>query len=417
MGRHTKFIRSERGQSIILIAAVLLGLLAVTGLAIDGGNLFLQRRRAQNAADAGVMAGTRVLAQLIVTCQSGDSANDTQVAQAVSTFVANNGFSASDGSEISAWYVNAETERLGPVGGGGIPQSATGVEVQLDARTANHFLPVVGIRSSPLNARATALTGRVVQLSGILPIAVPLPVVEQLDPGDPFVVMENNHHEGGMFCEDANGNGQYDEGFDLCIGDPASHNAHRGWLNLNYIYNTEYLERGRPFYRTFEQDVPNRGCGPDPNISTDDGLQGWAGDGCPYPHPIFAGEVGFGDGDFIHGSPGARQSSLAEVVATYNGRVAYVPVFDFIYTSDYMAEHFPQPEGIGWPRSGGGGSAFLYHIVGYTAVYVDDPNVHDHTLAGNFDHMVIAGGMIEPGAGLGSGACQPLTLYGINLWR
>jgi uncharacterized membrane protein len=64
-------MRSEEGQSLIVIAVVMIGLIALMGLAIDGGNLFLQRRNAQNAADAAALAGTRLLAQAIYTCGAG----------------------------------------------------------------------------------------------------------------------------------------------------------------------------------------------------------------------------------------------------------------------------------------------------------------------------------------------------------
>jgi len=415
MNTRKGFLKAQEGQSIVLIAIVLVGLLAIAGLAIDGGNLFLQRRRVQNAADAGAMAGTRVLARLIATCEDGDSADDALVDQAVTEFVTGNGFSEVDGSAIVAWYVNKNNELLGQVGSGSIPATATGVYVGIDARIRTFFMPVVGIESSQVGAEATGMTGRITQFpGGILPIAVPLPIVEALEPGEDFVVLDNGD---GSFCQDANGNGQYDPGLDICIGDPANPNANRGWLNLNYIYNTEYIAQSSPFYRTFERNVPNRDCGPDPAISTDDGLQGWAGDGCPYPFPIFAGDVGTGGGDFIHGDPGARQSSLQTVVETYNGRTAYVPIFDFIYTSDYMDENFPDPEGIDWPRAGGGGQAYLYHIVGYTAVHVDDPNSHDHELGGEFIEAVIGNGVIQPGMGLGAGACRPSLVYGVNLWE
>ncbi|PWB70146.1 MAG: hypothetical protein C3F07_17615 [Anaerolineales bacterium] len=47
---------SERGQTLIIIAIALIGLLGITGLVIDGGNVFLDRRRAQNAADSAALA-------------------------------------------------------------------------------------------------------------------------------------------------------------------------------------------------------------------------------------------------------------------------------------------------------------------------------------------------------------------------
>ena len=48
---------SERGQAIVLIAFAIAGLVAMTGLAIDGGFAFSDRRHAQNAADAAALSG------------------------------------------------------------------------------------------------------------------------------------------------------------------------------------------------------------------------------------------------------------------------------------------------------------------------------------------------------------------------
>jgi hypothetical protein len=53
--------RDERGQALILIAAALGGLLLGIGLALDTGQLYVSRRAAQTAADAGAWAGAAVL--------------------------------------------------------------------------------------------------------------------------------------------------------------------------------------------------------------------------------------------------------------------------------------------------------------------------------------------------------------------
>lgn len=45
-----------RGQALILVALALAGLLAIAGLVIDGGNVFLDRRNAQSAADSAALA-------------------------------------------------------------------------------------------------------------------------------------------------------------------------------------------------------------------------------------------------------------------------------------------------------------------------------------------------------------------------
>src|SRR5512141_3224323 len=46
----------ERGQALVLIALAAIGLFGVTGLVIDGGAKFSDRRHAQNAADTAALA-------------------------------------------------------------------------------------------------------------------------------------------------------------------------------------------------------------------------------------------------------------------------------------------------------------------------------------------------------------------------
>lgn len=52
-----KNIKSENGQSLVIIAIAFVGLIAIAALIIDGGSLYLSRRNAQTAADAAAMAG------------------------------------------------------------------------------------------------------------------------------------------------------------------------------------------------------------------------------------------------------------------------------------------------------------------------------------------------------------------------
>lgn len=51
-----KRIYPTRGQALVIIALALAGLAGIAGLVIDGGNVFLDRRNAQNAADAASLA-------------------------------------------------------------------------------------------------------------------------------------------------------------------------------------------------------------------------------------------------------------------------------------------------------------------------------------------------------------------------
>src|ERR1041384_7052197 len=45
----------EKGQALILIALAAVGIMAITGLVIDGGAKFSDRRHAQNAADTAAL--------------------------------------------------------------------------------------------------------------------------------------------------------------------------------------------------------------------------------------------------------------------------------------------------------------------------------------------------------------------------
>jgi len=52
-----KHRKSERGQAIIMIVLAMVGLIAITGLTVDGGIAYSDRRNAQNAADSAAFAG------------------------------------------------------------------------------------------------------------------------------------------------------------------------------------------------------------------------------------------------------------------------------------------------------------------------------------------------------------------------
>lgn len=51
-------VKSQSGQALILIVLTTIALIAITGLAVDGGIAYSTRRQAQNAADAASLAGS-----------------------------------------------------------------------------------------------------------------------------------------------------------------------------------------------------------------------------------------------------------------------------------------------------------------------------------------------------------------------
>jgi len=70
--------RSERGQALILIVFGIIGLIAITGLTIDGGIAYSDRRNAQNAADSAALAAALAHARgqnLMTAAQTVASSN------------------------------------------------------------------------------------------------------------------------------------------------------------------------------------------------------------------------------------------------------------------------------------------------------------------------------------------------------
>src|SRR5689334_21497440 len=65
---------SERGAMLIMVAVALLVLTGVSALVLDQGILYTARREAQNAADAGALAGVQTL---MADATAGADARDT----------------------------------------------------------------------------------------------------------------------------------------------------------------------------------------------------------------------------------------------------------------------------------------------------------------------------------------------------
>jgi len=78
---------SERGQALIVIAIALVVLLGLTGLVIDGGNVFLDRRKAQNAADSAALAAA------LARIRGGQGMTNTALASAAQNGYTNDGTS------------------------------------------------------------------------------------------------------------------------------------------------------------------------------------------------------------------------------------------------------------------------------------------------------------------------------------
>jgi len=178
----SRFVDQESGQALVIVVLFLAGLLAMLALVVDGGNIYLQRRAMQNAADAGAIAGARVLAL---------NGTPSEAEAAVQEYTVQRNRADSCESTIN-----------GPM-----------VTVSAHKSIEMTFARIVGVQQVSISARAAAAFKPVREARGLAPIAV------------------------------KNFNYQYDQTYtiwdDTKDRDPETGNisgSYRGWLNLECVY-------------------------------------------------------------------------------------------------------------------------------------------------------------------------------------
>lgn len=109
--RHTKN-DLEAGQIAILLAVSMVGLVAIVGLAIDGGMLFWNQRRAQNAADAAALSGTTALVDLVMDETFACGVTPSQpILDKVWQYTANNDVpDSAGGNNVNAYYLTTNVD-------------------------------------------------------------------------------------------------------------------------------------------------------------------------------------------------------------------------------------------------------------------------------------------------------------------
>jgi Flp pilus assembly protein TadG len=133
----TKLVRhlrgDERGQIIVLVAILMVGLVAVVGLVTDGGLVFSQRRDLQNAADAAALAGAMQIDENAYRASGAVVLDEGAARQAAEAYLAAE-------SDIS-YSVLVRPAR---------------VEVSVSRQASTGFLKVIGIDSFEISANASA---------------------------------------------------------------------------------------------------------------------------------------------------------------------------------------------------------------------------------------------------------------------
>jgi hypothetical protein len=178
--------KRESGQVLAFVAVLMVVLLAMLALVLDGGNLYLQRRRMQNAADAGAIAGARIL------CLNGTADEAWAVAQDYS--IVRNRADTAD-ITVGDWSVTVVAHKDVPM----------------------TFARIIGIEQIAISAEAEAICGVSGSAQGPCPIAV----------------------KNDTFLKVSEGGGEYtlwdsEEEMDPDGGNLSGSN--RGWLSLPCAY-------------------------------------------------------------------------------------------------------------------------------------------------------------------------------------
>lgn len=136
--------RGRKGQVLVLVALALLALVAIVALAVDAGGLFAERRKMQNAADAGALAGARVL------CYEGDS-TFADVDEEARTYTID--LNGAEGAEVTV--------------SGNLTVTVVATET-----AATFFARVIGFPTANVSARASAMCQGPAAGGNVWPLAV-----------------------------------------------------------------------------------------------------------------------------------------------------------------------------------------------------------------------------------------------------
>lgn len=180
---------NQRGQALVITAISLVLLVAISGLAIDAGRAYVDRRSLQSAADTAADAGARMLVGNYKAQSQSPPAIIPYSDSTISTEIANvmkNTYSDGSGyTSYVATYTDAQgNDLVNTVGGGTLPPScpppvagqdcAGGVHIVPSYTHKTLFLGAVGLTNATEKANAVATFTAVqnVNASDLMPFGI-----------------------------------------------------------------------------------------------------------------------------------------------------------------------------------------------------------------------------------------------------
>lgn len=162
--------RLEHGQVIIIVALAAIGIIAVVGLVMDVGLMFIGNARLRRATDAAALAAA---------LQYREGVQTTALTKSATEFLTLNGVVLDANHPVSVDTCVSDPELCrDPATGDILPRKL--VRVRSKATIGLAFLPVLGIKSVPITAEATSETASldlvlVIDTSESMTFDAPLP--------------------------------------------------------------------------------------------------------------------------------------------------------------------------------------------------------------------------------------------------
>ncbi len=168
--------RRQPGQSIVLLALMMVVVVGMTGLSVDVGNAYAQQRRVQNAANAGAMAGMNAVLNKQTNIEVWNSVQESLASNRVDTDSADYTYQADylrkDGTVTPLGKWNGTTVAV--TAGTSMPPAVdtlARVKVTVTERVPTYFARVVGRSDFTVNENGEACLGS--YGIGVYPIGVP----------------------------------------------------------------------------------------------------------------------------------------------------------------------------------------------------------------------------------------------------
>ena len=190
-------VSNERGQSLILVAIVMVALVIFVAITVDVSSAYYARRTAQNAADGAALAGVSVMATGI---NKNNPKLDDDVKEYMNAFAEDNGIEDTEGdlgdednANVEGYYVDMSGNRLPgePMAGmqdpsDDVPVGAFGIEAITYITAPTYFGGILGFDGYPLQARAVSLLRQACSAGCVRPITTDFSLMEDAEVGQCF---------------------------------------------------------------------------------------------------------------------------------------------------------------------------------------------------------------------------------------